>query len=463
MAKGRAARRWRFVLVALSATGILAGYLTAKLIRFVTGRPTISVDYAAEYNERMRPIGLDPNANAAPYYKDAFARLPDMPDDVFRVGRLWECEPNSIQLKAVKAWLASSDEALQLVQQAARKPAFWVERSTIAFNDPASMAGPDFARFRGALLGLRCKAEFRAMKGDASGAWDCILTICRMARHMEAGGRMEINLGQTAETLAYLSAFDLLSRTDTDSSLLREVQRQFDEISANKPPLSFQGDEILLRDAMQRYFTDNGKGDGHLVPGAIYDDSRRRNTPANELAANATYLRLLFTAWVHPSRQRTARALAYVVESAGQLLAKTPWELHTRDKSHADWLKGITKGNYFLRILTVDETLARTIEGFHCIRASGEALVTTMGILRFTKDNGRRPQSLEELVAAGYIRQVPIDPFSGKPLAFRQVDDSFTLYSYGRDFDDDGGTRSAWGNPPEGGDQVFWPVQERKK
>mgnify|MGYP001080206684 CR=1 FL=1 len=36
-------------------------------------------------------------------------------------------------------------------------------------------------------------------------------------------------------------------------------------------------------------------------------------------------------------------------------------------------------------------------------------------------------------------------------------------FQFGLDFDDDGGTRSTWGNPPEGGDQVFWPVQERKK
>ncbi|MHC4747260.1 MAG: hypothetical protein ACYS18_08085 [Planctomycetota bacterium] len=31
----------------------------------------------------------------------------------------------------------------------------------------------------------------------------------------------------------------------------------------------------------------------------------------------------------------------------------------------------------------------------------------------------------------------------------------------GADFDDDGGVRSRWGEERDGGDQVFWPVNER--
>jgi len=64
---------------------------------------------------------------------------------------------------------------------------------------------------------------------------------------------------------------------------------------------------------------------------------------------------------------------------------------------------------------------------------------------------------------AGYIGEVPIDPFSGKPLAYKRVSESFILYSWGQDLDDDGGTRSVWGRSPQGGDQVFWPVEERRK
>ena len=51
-----------------------------------------------------------------------------------------------------------------------------------------------------------------------------------------------------------------------------------------------------------------------------------------------------------------------------------------------------------------------------------------------------------------------MDPYSDKPLVYKRLDNSFTLYSLGADFDDDGGTPSNWGEGDKGGDAVFWPV-----
>ena len=55
---------------------------------------------------------------------------------------------------------------------------------------------------------------------------------------------------------------------------------------------------------------------------------------------------------------------------------------------------------------------------------------------------------------------MPFDFYRSGPLTYRKTEDSFILYSLGQDRDDDGGTPSKWGTPPEGGDQVFWPVQK---
>jgi general secretion pathway protein G len=46
-------------------------------------------------------------------------------------------------------------------------------------------------------------------------------------------------------------------------------------------------------------------------------------------------------------------------------------------------------------------------------------LATNMATMRFavsqyTSDIGKRPQSLDELVKAGYIRKIPADPMSGR-------------------------------------------------
>jgi len=66
---------------------------------------------------------------------------------------------------------------------------------------------------------------------------------------------------------------------------------------------------------------------------------------------------------------------------------------------------------------------------------------------------------LQDVVSGGYLKELPMDPFSGRPLVYRVTKENFILYSFGCDFDDDGGKVSKWGRGEEGGDQVFWPVQ----
>jgi len=72
-------------------------------------------------------------------------------------------------------------------------------------------------------------------------------------------------------------------------------------------------------------------------------------------------------------------------------------------------------------------------------------------------------RTLERLLgglAAFHVQAVPEDVFYYGPLIYRRTGDDFILYSFGADFDDDGGTPSKWGQSEKGGDQVFWPVQE---
>jgi hypothetical protein len=458
----RVSKRRRVRVAILLMLGILVGYFAIRVALLVTGKPTISVNYAAEYNEQLRPADLEPNDNAAACYRDAFARLPNTNEDIWRVGNLWQYEPNSIMRRTVESWVASCDEAMQVLRQATEKRAFWAELSSCDFFDPMSMEGLNLRDFRTAAICLRFKAQSLALQGDVAGALDCTMIVCRMARHLTTGSRMQINVGQALNGLAVGAAFDVLSRTEVDSNLLGKVQTQFEAVLSADIPLSFTGDKVLLQDAIQRYFTDNGKGNGHVIPGILYDQFRMGKTPRNELAANAAYLKHLYIAWVHPSRTQTLQTLKDLVQRANELVAQSPWKLRAKGTNYEEELTKLAKDNYFLRSVTADTTLARTIGLHYRIRVSGEALVTTMGLLRFHEDKGIWPANLEELAAAGYIQEVPIDPYSGKPLIYKQAGDSFTLHSCGLDFDDDGGVYSKWGNSPQGGDQVFWPVEGHK-
>ena len=55
-----------------------------------------------------------------------------------------------------------------------------------------------------------------------------------------------------------------------------------------------------------------------------------------------------------------------------------------------------------------------------------------------------------------------MDPWSDKPLVYRKTDDSFTLYSVGKNFVDDGGEFGVLdsgriSNWLDNGDTIFWP------
>ena len=50
----------------------------------------------------------------------------------------------------------------------------------------------------------------------------------------------------------------------------------------------------------------------------------------------------------------------------------------------------------------------------------------------------RLPANLAQLVPE-YLKRVPIDPFSGKPIIYRLEESNWLLYSVGQDGVDDGG------------------------
>jgi hypothetical protein len=111
-----------------------------------------------------------------------------------------------------------------------------------------------------------------------------------------------------------------------------------------------------------------------------------------------------------------------------------------------------------------EPAVRKTIEIGWRVRTSQAGLIGTLAILRFEKENGRLPKSWDELLEKGYLKIIPMDPYSDKPLVYKKTDKGFTLYSVGLNFVDDGGIRGTdnngkprmWGDH---GDRVFWPVE----
>ena len=61
-----------------------------------------------------------------------------------------------------------------------------------------------------------------------------------------------------------------------------------------------------------------------------------------------------------------------------------------------------------------------------------------VAVERFRRDRGNVPSALSDLVPQ-YLNDVPVDPFTGRPLLFRLSADAYTIYSVGPNQKDDGG------------------------
>ena len=121
----------------------------------------------------------------------------------------------------------------------------------------------------------------------------------------------------------------------------------------------------------------------------------------------------------------------------------------------------IVEGNLFLEVLS--PAFSKVIEISNRSKMDVQATITVIALQRYKNENGQYPESFSDLVTAGYLKELPIDPWSDKPLVYKKTDEGFTLYGIGINFIDDGGTMSLdnSGRPrlwQKNGDWVLWPV-----
>jgi hypothetical protein len=90
--------------------------------------------------------------------------------------------------------------------------------------------------------------------------------------------------------------------------------------------------------------------------------------------------------------------------------------------------------------------------------------IVALALERYRRAEGRWPTSLDALTPR-YLREVPTDPYDGKPLRYRRLDDGVVVYSVGPDQADNGGEIDRQHPTAEGTDLGFqlWDVTRRRQ
>jgi hypothetical protein len=234
-------------------------------------------------------------------------------------------------------------------------------------------------------------------------------------------------------------------------------------IENEKFTTSLEAEKLAIYDEIQRCFTGERLGGGHLY---LYRMSILASDYQNDLAFEAIFsprrwpkaVNVLFT---HPDKLQTRETADRYYDFWTRLSHKTPTQIKNEGINPEKEASKIIEGNMFLQIF--EPTLARVNELANRNKTDVHATVAILALLRFEKEKDRYPANLDELVKAGFLKRLPVDPFSDGTFVYKKTDSGFLLYSFGENLEDDSGELGigSRGKPKmwsDNGDWVFWPV-----
>jgi competence protein ComGC len=170
-------------------------------------------------------------------------------------------------------------------------------------------------------------------------------------------------------------------------------------------------------------------------------------------------------AMVHAGRDKTIDKGNEIYDQMEKRAKMSPYERHISDSNSVETvIMKLSKYRFFLLQMLMP-ALDRVSDLAYQGRAHYQATVAVLALKQWRLEKNEYPVNLDELVAAGHLKELPIDPYTDKPLIYKKTDGNFTLYSIGPNFKDDGGE---YGKDDKGqvrkwtniGDTVFWPVLE---
>jgi len=487
-AKKRCRPLWRTIVArTFQAVGVLILCFIFYVIWFLSGKPVITTNYVAELNNMVRPVA-DESLNAAPLYIKAIELYEKRWDDVAELrsktqptpeemelvendmlrllGKKYE-EVTSEQKKRIEKWLNDNNEIFELVIAGAKKPYCW--QTYGGRGDTTEMMRifmPKLSGFRKLAFALLWRARIHAEQGQFKDAFVDMKSCYRLGQHI--GGDktiIEQLVGIAIEALAVRTIREIVGGYEIDSAVLADFQRDFEQIVADRNfAISYKAERLSMYDEIQRCFTVDRFGKGHLYLPRFRKISDLTGSYEKGEGTEYFLFDLVYSApflFGHPNKEETLKSVNALYDYCEKLSLKTAIQRHAESDAIDDKFKELLGGNIFLGTLT--PAVRRVIEIGNRLPVDVGAALTMIAIFRYNGDTGLYPQNLNQLVTAGFLEQLPIDSFSDKPLVYKKTEDNFILYSIGHDFKDDGGVS---GKDSKGrvrqwrdnGDTVFWPL-----
>ena len=394
---------------------------------------------------------------------EAIKRYSNLPKDI-------RGELTDIELEYLSPWIGQNEAAWQEFLAGSAK-SYCYRPYTYGPNDESKSV---FRILQPPLIPLKDLARMAAWRarierdqGRPQQSIEDCLAIARAASHWQGKGKfVEQLVGMSISGLAHAEILRTLATSKLSAVDLQRLQEQLSQIYPGDYPLiNMEGERLAFMDVVQRSFTDGGPGGGHLIPG-LWDHYTDLNPPSLGNRDKRLFMPLYTAAsMVHARRNATVAKANELFDLQSKIARMTPYQKHVSDLKTADEIMYESGHSYRFFLISVFIPATARISDIVLYRGKmgHETTVVILAIQRWRLEKDQYPATLEELVSAGFLDELPMDPWSDKPLVYKKTDDDFILYSVGYNFTDDGGeyAKDRNGNIrtwSDNGDTVFWPL-----
>ncbi|RMH23573.1 MAG: hypothetical protein D6693_11295 [Planctomycetota bacterium] len=495
-------RGWQAVGVAAL---ILAAAYSIQTVRFRIGAPVVAHDYLADLNADAAAV---PAAERAwPIYERAIAAFvepprkipaetePPMPGEFVSNAQtridVDEVDPGEEDWPEVVNHIRANQDTLALLRTAATRA-----HMGLTLSAPAGAAPEEGAAdvFQGALLALSiphlgqmrrlasllwADARLAVVEDDGARAASDLVALIRMAAHAREPATLINQLfGLSILDLALDGVSHILAdhpATLTDEQWSRVAHTLAGWCGGGRVRIEFGPERLYFYDALQRIYTDDGRGDGRLtLEGLRAMNSLLAATEHNSNLSGAERLAGPILAAAIAGRAEMRREYDRVADTAADYAGRAPW---TRDdeafqrETDLSWL-GLRSSVRYMLVSQLAPAYWHVVNRGDEVGMRRDGTLVAIAMELYRQRHGVYPESLDALTP-DLLPSVPRDIFDGSPVRCIIRDGSYTLYSIGADGDDDAGApaldlvggrdpRAARRGPnPVNGDWVLFPPEPR--
>ena len=360
---------------------------------------------------------------------------------------------SSKKFPIVAGWLKANAKPLALMVAASKRPRLYLPM--VSRSDPPSVVdtpSKPLSELLGAAKALSARAMWRLESGDRAGAWADIMALRRLGRLFASGPTLIDQLvGLTVDalgcecSLVYITHRKLpperLRACLADMRAMRPLPNVNDAI-ANERFMVLDVVMLLARGQGITGLMGNGNGIGQVLAKAI----TKRLFDWDEMLRTFNHWHDRLGKALGEKNFRKRRELCEKLDGDFQKLAAK-----TRSQSSGLGLakliakaavglnsESLTKRTTELLVAMLMPSLGRLVDMYDTTVTRGQLVHVASALAFHEAQRGMFPKALADL-APKYLKAVPTDRFSGKPLVYKRQGKGCIVYSLGENLKDDGG------------------------